>query len=157
LTNKQYDVRVKAVNTLGVSSTYVSASRTIIGAIEPPSDVEDFSCNIVGQQAHLSWSQIPDLDLAYYNLRFSEATDGTADWQNSVALVEKISRPATSITVPARAGTYLIKAVDKLGNFSSNATAIISNVISVTNFNAIATQSEQPRFFRNKYKYSYSR
>jgi hypothetical protein len=50
---QQYDVRVKAVNTLGVSSTYVSASRTIIGAIEPPSDVEDFSCNIVGQEAHL--------------------------------------------------------------------------------------------------------
>jgi hypothetical protein len=143
---QQYDVRVKSVNTLGVSSTYVSASRTIIGAIEPPSDVEDFSCNIVGQEAHLSWSQIPDLDLAYYNLRFSEKTDGTADWQNSVALVEKISRPATSITVPARAGTYLIKAVDKLGNFSSNATAIISNVISVTNFNAIATQSEHPDF-----------
>ena len=141
-----YDVRVKAVNSFGVSSTYVSASRTIIGAIEPPSDVEDFSCNIVGQEAHLSWSQIPDLDLAYYNLRFSEATDGTADWQNSVALVEKISRPATSITVPARAGTYIIKAVDKLGNFSSNATAIISNVISVTNFNAIATQSEHPDF-----------
>jgi len=141
-----YDVRVKAVNTLGVSSTYVSASRTIVGAIEPPSDVEDFSCNIVGQEAHLSWSQIPDLDLAYYNLRFSEATDGTADWQNSVALVEKVSRPATSITVPARAGTYLLKAVDKLGNFSSNATAIISNVVSVTNFNAITSQSEHPDF-----------
>jgi len=141
-----YDVRVKAVNTLGVSSSYVSASRTIIGAIEPPADVEDFSCNIVGQEAHLSWTQIPDLDLAYYQLRFSEETDGTADWQNSVALVEKISRPGTSITVPARQGTYLIKAVDKLGNFSSNATAIISNVTSVQNFNSIATQSEHPDF-----------
>src|SRR5210317_737859 len=141
-----YDVRVKAVNTLGVSSTYVSASRTIIGAIEPPADVEDFSCNIVGQEAHLSWTQIPDLDLAYYQLRFSEETDGTADWQNSVALVEKISRPATSISVPARQGSYLLKAVDKLGNFSSNATAIISNVTGVANFNAIATQSEHPDF-----------
>jgi len=141
-----YDVRVKAVNSLGVSSTYVSAQRTIVGAIEPPSDVEDFACNIVGQEAHLSWTQIPDLDLAYYNLRFSEETDGTADWQNSVALVEKVSRPATSISVPARAGTYLLKAVDKLGNFSSNATAIISNVTGVANFNAIATQSEHPDF-----------
>ena len=141
-----YDVRVKAVNSLGVSSTYVSAQRTIIGAIEPPSDVEDFACNIVGQEAHLSWTQIPDLDLAYYNLRFSEETDGTADWQNSVALVEKVSRPATSISVPARAGTYLLKAVDKLGNFSSNATAIISNVTGVANFNAVATQSEHPTF-----------
>ena len=141
-----YDVRVKAVNSLGVSSTYVSAQRTIIGAIEPPSDVEDFACNIVGQEAHLSWTQIPDLDLAYYNLRFSEETDGTADWQNSVALVEKVSRPATSISVPARAGTYLLKAVDKLGNFSSNATAIVSNVTGISNFNAVATQSEHPTF-----------
>ena len=141
-----YDVRVKAVNTLSVSSTYVSAQRTIVGAIEPPSDVEDFSCNIVGQEAHLSWSQISDLDLAYYNLRFSEEIDGTADWQNSVSLVEKVSRPATSITVPARQGTYLLKAVDKLGNFSSNATAIISNVTSITGFNNIQTQAEHPLF-----------
>ena len=37
-----YDVRVKAVNTLGVSSTYVSAQRKIVGAIEPPSDVDRF-------------------------------------------------------------------------------------------------------------------
>ena len=141
-----YDVRVKAVNTLGVSSSYVTAQRTIIGAIAPPSDVEDFSCNIVGQEAHLSWNQIPDLDLAYYQLRFSEETDGTADWQNSVNLVSKVSRPATSISVPARAGTYLIKAVDKLGNFSSNATAIISNVTDVVNHNAVASQSEHPDF-----------
>jgi len=147
---KIYNVRVKAVNTLGVSSSYVTATRTIIGAVEPPSDVEDFSCNIVGQEAHLGWEQIPDLDLAYYNLRFSKETDGSATWENSVALVEKISRPATSISVPARQGTYLIKAVDKLGNFSSNATAIISNVTSVLNFNAVATQSEHPTFSGTK-------
>jgi hypothetical protein len=141
-----YDVRVKAVSSLGTSSTYVTAQRTIIGAIEPPQDVEDFSCNIVGQEAHLSWNQIPDLDLAYYQLRFSEEIDGSADWQNSVNLVSKVSRPATSISVPARAGTYLIKAVDKLGNFSSNATAIISNVTDVVNHNAVASQSEHPDF-----------
>ena len=141
-----YDVRVKAVNSLGVSSTYVSAQRTIIGAVEPPEDVQDFSCNIVGQEAHLGWTQIGDLDLAYYQLRFSDKTDGTGTWADSVALVEKISRPATSISVPARQGTYLIKAVDKLGNFSSNATAIISNVVGITNFNAIANQSEHPDF-----------
>ena len=141
-----YDVRVKAVNSAGVSSTYVSAQRKIVGAILPPSDVTDFSCNISGQEAHLSWEAVDDLDLAFYNLRFSEETDGTADWQNSVALVEKVSRPATSISVPARKGTYLIKAVDKLANFSSNATAIISNVTSATNFNNIVTQAEHPTF-----------
>ena len=143
---KIYNVKVKAVNSFGVSSTYVTATRTIIGAIEPPNDIDNFSCNIVGTSAHLSWTQIPDLDLAFYQIRYSTATDGTADWQNSVNLVTKVSRPATSISVPARAGTYLIKAVDKLGNFSSNATAIISNVTDVINHNAVATQSEHPTF-----------
>ena len=129
-----YDVRVKAVSTLGISSSYVSAQRTIVGAIDPPSDVQDLSCNITGNDAHLSWTQISDLDLAFYQIRFSDKTDGTGEWLNSVNLVTKVSRPATSITVPARAGTYLIKAVDKLGNFSSNATAIVSNVVSAENF-----------------------
>jgi hypothetical protein len=56
-----YDVRVKAVNTLGVSSTYVSAQRQIVGAIAPPSDVENFTCNVSGQDAHLSYDAVPDL------------------------------------------------------------------------------------------------
>ena len=145
-----YDVRVKAVSSLGTSSTYVTAQRTIIGAIEPPQDVEDFSCNVIGQEAHLSWTQIPDLDLAYYQIRYSALIDGSATWSNSVSLVEKVSRPATSINVPARIGSFLIKAVDKLGNFSSNATAIVSNVTGVLNFNAVATQSEHPDFTGTK-------
>ena len=145
-----YDVRVKAVNTLGVSSTYVSAQRTIVGAIAPPSDVENFTCNVSGADAHLSYDAVSDLDLAFYQIRFSNKTDGTAEWLNSVNLVTKVSRPATSITVPARVGTYLIKAVDKLGNFSSNATAVISNVTSVTNFNAVSTINEHPTFAGTK-------
>ena len=145
-----YDVRVKAVNSLGVSSSYVSAQRTIIGAIAPPSDVENFTCNVSGADAHLSYDAVSDLDLAFYQIRFSNKTDGTAEWLNSVNLVTKVSRPATSITVPARVGTYLIKAVDKLGNFSSNATAVISNVTSVTNFNAVSTVNEHPTFAGTK-------
>ncbi len=141
-----YDVRVKAVNTTGVSSTYVSAQRKIVGAIEPPSDVTDFSCNILGQEAHLSWNQISDLDLAFYQIRYSTLTDGTGEWANSVSLIEKVSRPATSISTVARAGTYLIKAFDKLGNASSNATAIVSNVTGIQNFNSITNVSEHPDF-----------
>jgi hypothetical protein len=151
-----YDVRVKAVNTQGVSSTFVTAQRTIVGAIAPPSDVQNFTCNVSGQDAHLSYDAISDLDLAFYQIRFSEKTDGTAEWLNSVNLVTKVSRPATSITVPARVGTYLIKAVDKLGNFSSNATAVISNVVGVENFNNITTVNEHPTFAGTKTNVSLS-
>ena len=144
-----YDVRVKAVNSLGVSSSYVSAQRTIVGSTEPPSDVEDFACNIVNSDAHLSWEQIPDLDLSHYQIRYSTLTEG-AEWQNSVSLVEKVSRPATSITVPARVGTYLIKAVDKLDNYSVNSTNIATNISAIGNFNSITTQSEHPTFAGTK-------
>ena len=145
-----YDVRVKAVNTQGVSSSFVTAQRTIVGAIAPPSDVENFTCNVSGQDAHLSYDAVPDLDLAFYQIRFSSKTDGTAEWLNSVNLVTKVSRPATSITVPARVGTYLIKAVDKLGNFSSNATAVISTVAGLQNFNTVTTINEHPTFSGTK-------
>ena len=144
-----YNVRVKAFNTLGVSSTYTSASRTIVGGLLPPANVEDFSCNIIGRDAHLSWTQIPDLDLAYYAIRFSTLTTG-AEWQNSVSLVEKVARPATSVTVPARIGSYLIKAVDKNGNFSSNEAIISTNILQIGNFNAVVTQTESPTFSGTK-------
>jgi len=144
-----YNVRVKAFNTLGVSSTYTSATRTIVGGTALPSDVEDFACNIVGQDAHLSWKQIPDLDLAYYAIRFSTATTG-ATWINSVTLVEKVARPATSVTVPARVGSYLIKAVDKAGNLSVNEAIISTSLLAVGNFNAVTTQTESPTFTGTK-------
>ena len=144
-----YNVRVKAFNTLGVQSTYTSATRTIIGGIAPPSDVTDFSCNIIGGDAHLSWQQITDLDLAYYQIRYSTQTSG-ASWANSVSLVEKVARPATSVTVPARVGSYLIKAIDKNGNYSSNETIIATNVTAIGNYNAVATQTESPTFSGTK-------
>lgn len=144
-----YDVRVKAVNTLQVSSTYVTAQHTVVGSTEPPSDVTDFSCNIIGSEAHLNWEQIPDVDLSHYQIRYSTLTSG-AEWNNSVSLIEKVSRPATSISVPARTGTYLIKAVDKLNNFSINATNIVTNISSIGNFNSVATQTEDPTFSGSK-------
>jgi hypothetical protein len=146
-----YNVRVRAFNTLGASSTYTSATRTIIGGIAPPEDVNDFSCNIIGTDAHLAWTQIGDLDLAHYTVRYSPLTSG-ADWNDSVSLVEKVARPATSITVPARTGSYLIKAVDKNGNYSANEAIIATNLTSIGNFNAITTQTESPTFAGTTYR-----
>ena len=146
-----YNVRVKAFNTLGVSSTYTSASRTIVGGTLPPADVQDFSCNVIGNSIFLSWSQIPDLDLAYYTLRYSPVTSG-ATWASSVSLVEKVARPATSVSVGARVGSYLIKAVDKNGNYSVNESVIITDISAIGNFNAVATQTESPTFAGTKYQ-----
>ena len=147
---ERYDVRVKAINSIGVSSTYVSSlNYLVLGAVAPPSDVTEFAVNIVGSEAHLGWEQIPDLDLAFYQIRYSTVLQN-ATWESSVSLVEKVSRPATTISVPALKGTYLIKAFDKLGNASVNATTINTNISKIGNFNAVATQQEDPNFTGNK-------
>jgi len=146
-----YNVRIKAFNTLGVSSTYTSASRVIVGGTLPPADVDDFFCNVIGNSIFLSWSQIPDLDLAYYTLRYSPLTTG-ATWASSVTLVEKVARPATSVMVGAKIGSYLIKAVDKNGNYSVNESIVTTDITAIGNFNAVATQEEAPAFSGTKYQ-----
>ena len=141
----QYQVRVRSVNIFGVKSSTITANRTIIGQIAPPSDVENFACNIVGKEAHLSFDPVPDLDLSHYRINFSPLTTG-AEWQNSIVLVKKLSRPGTSIVVPAKTGTYLIKAVDKLGNVSINASSVVTQVTTIGEFTDLLTQTENPDF-----------
>ena len=142
--NATYEVRVRAINSIGVKSTYVTATRQIVGQTAVPSDVTNFAINVVGDQAILGWTAIPDLDLDFYQLRFS--TDlSTPSWSNSFDLVDKIGRPATSLTVPLKTGSYLIKAVDKLGNQSANETIVTTNIASV-NYVADQTINEHTGF-----------
>ena len=144
-----YDVRIRAISSIGVKSSFLSGQHEVVGELAPPSDCENFAVNIVGQDAHLSWDAVADLDLSHYVIHYSTLTTG-AEWQNSVPFVQKVSRPATSVTVPARVGSYLIKAVDKSGNFSSNEAVISTNITAIGNFNSVATQSEHPDFTGTK-------
>ena len=146
--NATYTVRVRGINAIGVKSTYVTAQRQIIGQTAVPSDVENFSINVIGDQALLSWSSIPDLDLDYYVIKFS--TDLVSPtWQNSVDLIDRVARPATSVTVPLQTGSYLIKAQDKTGNQSSNETIITTNIATV-NFVNQTTINEHTTFTGTK-------
>jgi hypothetical protein len=144
-----YQVRARGVNIYGVNSSTITATHTVIGLSAPPPNVENFACNIVGQDAFLSWDPVDVLDLSYYVVNFSTLTSG-AEWSNSVPLVTKISRPGTSITVPARVGSYLIKAVDKLGGYSIDATVIATDIAAIGNFNAITTNTQNPAFSGTK-------
>jgi len=134
-----YDVRVKAINSLGVSSTYASASRKIIGATETPADVEDLSVSLVGSnQMELSWTPVADLDISWYEIRYQDVLVG-AIWNESTPLTKVVRRKSNTVTVNAQTGTFLIKAVDKLGNSSASET-IVTTVISGLN-NFVTTQS----------------
>jgi len=140
-----YDVRARVISSIGVKSPFTNAQHQIVGKTAPPSDVTDFSINIVGNQAQLSWTPVNDLDLSHYRIRHSVLTSG-ATYANATDLIQKVSRPANTAVAPAVTGTYFIKAVDKLGNESVNSTETVAIVDAIGNLNSVDTITQHPAF-----------
>ena len=142
-----YQVRVRAVNTIGSKSTFISTTRAIVGGVEPPSNVEDFAVELHGQD-HLKLTWTPptansDLDISFYEIRFQNVTTG-ANWINSTNLVRCPRRKCDNAIVPARVGSYLIKAVDKNGNSSAEATIVTTNISAIQAYKQVSTFTETP-------------
>ena len=137
-----YDVRVKAINSFGVSSSYTSASRKIVGATDIPSDVDDLSVSMVGSnQMELAWTPVTDLDISWYEVRYQNVQSG-ATWNDSTPLAKVVRRKSNSLVVNAQTGSFLIKAVDKLGNSSAEASIVTTNISGLQQFKNILTVSE---------------
>ena len=131
-----------ADNSFGVSSSYTSASRKIIGATDIPSNVDDLSVSMVGSnQMELSWTPVDDLDISWYEIRFQDVTSG-ATWNESTPIAKVVRRKSNAVTLNAQVGSYCIKAVDKLGNSSANASIVSTNISGLQNFTNVLTLSE---------------
>jgi len=145
--NAVYTVRARVINSLGVRSPYTTVEHQVVGKTAPPSDVTGLTGNLIGNQYLLTWNAVPDLDLSHYRIRFASDDDGNS-YQNSISLVPKVARPATSVLVPARNGTYFVKAIDKLGLASVNPATIRlqSNIDELENLNVVQTIEEHPDF-----------
>jgi hypothetical protein len=140
-----YNVRARTINALGVRSAWTTTNHEVVGKTAPPQDVSDFSINIVETQAYLTWTPVTDLDLSHYRIRHARETVG-ATYSNAVDLIAKVPRPGVFAIAPAMTGTYFIKAIDKLGNESINATSIVAIIESIKDLNAIETVTESPSF-----------
>tara|TARA_R110002110_G_scaffold245377_1_gene461790 strand:+ start:1091 stop:4105 length:3015 start_codon:yes stop_codon:yes gene_type:complete len=140
-----YNVRAKAINSLGVSSTYTTGNRVIVGGSEPPSNIADFSIEMHGSnQMRLTWTPptaSTDLDIAYYEIRYQNVTSG-ALWNNSTNLIRVTRRKSDNAIVNSRTGAFLIKAIDKTGNESNDETIIYTNISNVFNYTDITTTTE---------------
>ena len=147
-----FDVRARAISQLGVRGPFNTIEGFYATLFEtPPETVTNFAANVVGNTLHLTWTPVGDLDLSHYKVRYSPLTTG-ASYQNAVDVVEKISRPANSITLPSKQGTYFIKAVDKLGNPSEAATSVVvqTNTADIDALNVVQTLTEHPDFTGDK-------
>ena len=65
-----YEFEVVAINGLGIRSLASTATYTVLGkAGAPPANVTGFTATTSPQQLQLAWNDVPDLDLAGYELR----------------------------------------------------------------------------------------
>lgn len=145
-----YDVRAFAINALGVrSANFATFSHQVVGKTARPADVSGLRINVVGAEAHLDWPPVADLDLSHYQIRHTNETSN-ASFQDAVDLVPRISAPTTTAIVPARTGTYFIRAVDTSGNRSANATSAVNQISAIETLNAVATSTQNPAFSGTK-------
>ena len=141
-----YNIRARAINSLGVKGNFNTITTNIAGQGVPPDDVINFDAIVSGDNVILGWDAIAALDLSFYAIRFSSETSG-ATWANATTDTEKVPRPATTFSVPARSGTYMIRAYDKTGVASENFTSAVAiPTTSLTQFSNTATQTESSSF-----------
>jgi predicted phage tail protein len=121
LSDGTYNIRARAYNYFGVKGNWVQPDPfSLAGQAAPPENVTNFSYNLSGNNINLQWTPVGDADLSYYKVRYTSDESGSPDWSKATDSVEKIARPASSVNVPARAGTYMIRAYDKLQKGSPN-------------------------------------
>lgn len=148
LTGTPYAIEVAPKNLLGqlaAPASRLTTTHTVIGELADPEAVTGYAVNVVGDLAYHAWTPNTDVDLAYYQIRFSPATSG-ATWSGAAPLIPRLGRDASSATTPAAVGTWLIKAFDRGGRESLEATLAVSTIAAVSGLNVVDTIAEAPSF-----------
>ena len=149
-----YDFRVRAVNSMGVSSAYTTLSNvTVNGLTTPPVDVAGLSFIALGGYAHLSWDLATDLDVRVggkVRFRHSNLTSGTT-WESSTDIGSAVAGHNTTVVLPLLTGTYMAKFVDSTGNESVNVSSFVTTTVpDIIKMNAVATSTQHPSFTGTK-------
>jgi hypothetical protein len=122
-----WEFRVTPIDMAGFRGTQATLSIELSGLAAPPTDPVRFRSQILGQVLHLQWAPSEDLDVLIggtWELRYSP--NAGADWTSSNPVIMAIPGSATTVELPNRPGTYLLKARDSSGVYSVNAGVITS-------------------------------
>lgn len=141
-----YYVTVQAANAAGAKSAPYSFQGNVLGKTAPPANIDQLQLAVQGGTGLLSWTLHPDLDVRINGrIVVRHSTSTNPNWNTSVPIAE-FQGGATSGIVPLISGTYLAKALDSVGNYSVNATSVMTTAPDLVNFNAVAESTQSPAF-----------
>lgn len=142
-----YELRLYAKDARGQISAPAIETLYREAALTVPDAVAGFAINVVEQQAHLTWSAIPDVLVSHYHVRF--LADGLqGGWERAVDVETQVR--GGSLSAPALKGQYLIKAVSIFGQSSAEARMVMSDIDPLAHYNAVLNISEGPDFTGTK-------
>lgn len=137
---KTYTIRVKTVSSEGRSSEGATASILIVGKDDPPSNVANFSVNLIGQDLVFTWDPVTDVDLQGYEIRVGDT------WETGAVvdtfIVGTVYR-TRNVLLGSR--TYHIKAIDYSENYSTDAAEDSISVSGIADQNIVLTHREFKR------------
>ena len=145
-TGELYDIRLFYLRENSWASPVTLLPNYLVeGTGGVPADITEFSVNILGNTAHLSWAPVLNIDLSHYNLRFASQTSAVT-WEEAIDLLPAISAGTNAVSVPASIGTYFLKAVDLQGQESENAAQIVSTIAGLSGHNVVEEIDEGVSF-----------
>jgi len=146
-----YEISIVSVDILGgVSSPSVNTFQ-VLGKLSPPADVENFSVSAFANAANVTWKLHPDLDVNIGGFIDIRHTSKTVDykWEDG-SPIATVAGNATSAIVPLLAGTYMAKALDASGIYSTNAAFSDSSFAQLQQLNVVVTNQQQTDWLGNK-------
>jgi len=149
----EYYFRVRSINTMGVRSNWTETSKIIFaGLTTPPAIITNFSVRAIDGSCHLQWDRVTDIDVlhgGYIRIRHTPMISGVT-WAHGTDIGEALAGTATNVVLPLLAGTYMAKAVDSAGNFSTDDIQAFTTVPNIMSFNVVSTLTEHPNFTGQK-------
>ena len=117
ITPGAFTFRVYSVNALGrESANYAELVISALGKTAPPADVSGLDYSVdkdVG--VNLTWNKVPDIDVDAYEIRRGTAWDTAEPIGQVKATIYSLGY------IPTSAQTFLVKALDTSGTYSTNA------------------------------------
>jgi predicted phage tail protein len=124
-----YEIWVTPINVLGRRGTTSKITYNVIGRSAPPADPRNFRVQILDKVAMFQWAPATDIDVIIggaFEMRYSPRTT-SATWTSSNPILISIPGTATTVEVPYRPGSYLLKARDISGIYSTGAALIAAS------------------------------
>jgi len=145
-----YTISVTPVNALGYKGTTITTTFNVTHDTTPPSSPTNLTHLLSGGTAFFNWSPVSALDLSHYKLHYSSNSSANFGDASTLVKVEKIARPATSVSFPALAGKFFVSSVDKTGNESTTATAVVITPSELPTLGQSDTDTESTSFSGSK-------